>query len=83
MKKSRPATASKLFTARAPIDALGDAERKRLLAGQEFLANRVEGISQEMQREFEALWDDLVSDFSKEHSICVVAKLIRYNLIST
>ncbi len=36
MKKSRPATASKLFTARAFIDALEDAERKRLLAGQDF-----------------------------------------------
>jgi hypothetical protein len=47
------------------LDALEDAERERLLAGQEFLANRLEGLSEEMQREFEALREDLESDFSK------------------
>jgi len=47
------------------LDALEDAERNRLHAGQEFLANRLEGVSEEIGREFEALRDDLASDIMK------------------
>ena len=47
------------------LDALEDAERNRLHAGQEFLANRLEGLSEEIGREFDALRDDLESDLSK------------------
>lgn len=47
------------------LDALEDTERKRLHAGQEYLANRLEGISEEIGREFEALRDDLASDIMK------------------
>ena len=46
-------------------DALDDVLRKQLLAGQEFLANRLEGLSAEIGREFEVLRDDLASDFTK------------------
>ncbi len=43
-------------------DALDDEARKQLLAGQEFLATKLEKLAEEMEGEFESLRDDLGKD---------------------
>ncbi len=43
-------------------DALDDVVRKQLLGAQEFLANRLEELAEEIEGEFESLRDDLGKD---------------------